>query len=75
MTQPASDLPGGNPESARALAAQVADHNRRMENHFFQISFEFWLSRKLRISCLPCSLRPSQVNGPACRGQPGSLLA
>lgn len=52
MTQPASDLPGGSPESARALAAQVADHNRRMENHFFQISFEFWLSRKLRIDPL-----------------------
>lgn len=52
MNQPASDLPGGNSRSTRALAARVVDHNRRMENHFFQISLEFWLSRQLRIEPL-----------------------
>ena len=40
MTQPASDLPEGNSRSTRALAARVVDHNRRMENHFFQISID-----------------------------------
>jgi hypothetical protein len=49
MNQPALDLPGANARSTRALAAQIVDHNRRLENHIVHISIEFWLSRRLHI--------------------------